>query len=186
MSLADKLRTTTNKIHLKLHEHPALQDLLSKHVTYEYYQNVIGKFYRFHSAYEQALSTSSHQQIYQKYRSDTLPLLKRDHETHPHKGKAERSFKTGYRFNNEESVWAYLYVKEGSLLGGRMIHKQLLRNLPGYSEHNLFFKGLAKDTNTHWQQFKNELDQSSSKLENDLVCLKANEIFNELNTWMGE
>ena len=128
MAILQKLREATHDIHMELHDHPALVKLVESNVTYEYYLNVLEKFYVFHSVIEEKINNSDFKALYERYRTDTLPNLHHDIET-INLVHLNRNFSTSVSFNEAEDVWGYLYLKEGSLLGGTVIYKSLQKNL---------------------------------------------------------
>lgn len=175
------LKNKTRDIHLALHEHSALKDLLNKCVSYEYYMNVISKFYGFHLGIEHAISHSGQQSLYEMFRSNTLPLLQQDCVK-----QNSLNFETEINFSTQEAVWAYLYVKEGSALGGKVIHKTLTRNLEGYENANSYFKSLSKTNPNEWVYFLEMLNKKTEELDQNLIVKSAQHVFEELYEWMGK
>ena len=60
----------------------------------------------------------------------------------------------------------YLYVKEGSALGGQVISKHLSRELgleAGRDNH--FFAGWGKNTGPHWRRFLSFLHESEGRVD---------------------
>ena len=165
--------------------HPALVELVQPSITLAYYQNVLSKFWGFHQSFEERLEQSAH---YDRYLAISTPSLAHlAHDCRTQAGAAlDSSFKTSLTFECEEDLWAYLYVKEGSLLGGRVIHKALSKNLKGYPSNHKFFKGHENNTGQHWKAFLEALETQTTHLDHSLICQKAEAIFNELYTWMTE
>ena len=175
------LKEKTRDIHLALHDHSALKDLLNKSVSFEYYMNVISKFYSFHQGIERAISNEGQQTLYERFRSNTLPLLRDDCVE-----QNNLNFHTSIDFSTQEAVWAYLYVKEGSALGGKVIHKTLTRNLNGYGNANSYFTSLSKIKPDIWTRFVETMNQKTEGLDQNLIVKNAQFVFKELYEWMSK
>lgn len=191
--LAEKLKEHTAEAHEKMHGHPALSQLLDVRLSFEYYQNVVTKFYAFHKGMEEAIDRSGKRDLYEAHRTDTLPLLQNDLSlmaseaatcTASVAATATAEHATAVDFSTPEAIWGYLYVKEGSALGGTVIHKALKSSLPDYSDAFLYFKGAGKSTAERWGAFVQCLNTETLTLNHELICQSANEVFKELYTWM--
>lgn len=66
--------------------------------------------------------------------------------------------------DTESKLWGYLYVKQGSTLGGQFISKQLKNHLNIDADQNRFFNGYGAQTGMQWRQFKDAITARESSL----------------------
>lgn len=87
-------------------------------------------------------------------------------------------------FNSYASILGYLYVIEGSTLGGQIITKALGRLHGLMPEKGIsFFSGYGKETKSKWIEFCSMLNQVTLDQES-LVIHSACETFTTLHHWI--
>lgn len=84
--------------------------------------------------------------------------------------------------DNYEGLVGYLYVKQGSSLGGQYISRHLQDKLglqPGKSNH--FFYGYGNKTGSMWRQFREKIAVEESKLNHAKVIDSAKQTFKAIS-----
>lgn len=155
--LAAALKQATEIVHLRLHHHPLLVQLHQTSLSRQGYRTVLEAFHQFYSLWEPAFSGMGH-----GFAHEAIPLewLEQDFAAlglpcphHP----------TPYPASSALSVSqaiGYLYVKQGSTLGGQRISRHVQQQLglkPG--EAQFFFHGFGSRTGPHWKAFLQYLAQ---------------------------
>ena len=184
--LRERLRLETDDIHQRLHRNPAMLRLMSDECTHSHYLDVLKAFFIFYTQSEdfyRGLPSA------QRFAQEAKPLewLQKDFSvagidssTLAAQALALEKYRVDY--TNSEPTLAtylgYLYVKQGSTLGGQMISKRLHKTLAldaGQTQH--FFYGFGADTGIKWQKFLEYLSDAESKLSADDVVLSARNHF---------
>lgn len=83
-------------------------------------------------------------------------------------------------------IWGYLYVMEGSTLGGQIITKQLMKFLPVSPESGIrYFHAYGQETKPRWTEFREALLSSGLK-DSDEIIDSAKETFRLLDAWIRD
>ncbi|GAA3961220.1 biliverdin-producing heme oxygenase [Allohahella marinimesophila] len=172
LSLAAELKRATDTVHLRLHQHPLLVQLHQTTLTRSGYCQVLNAFYEFYSLWEPRYSSStpafSYQAMPLKWLAQDFAVLDRPCPLPAWRQDTDRSP------GGLSEMIGYLYVKQGSTLGGQHISRHVQRQLgltPGESQ--FFFHGFGDRTGLYWkvfQRFLNEVDLSG---ELDIDAAKA-------------
>jgi heme oxygenase len=155
MALIDQLREKTQDLHEKLHVHPLLAMLQQDHITHEDYIFILQAFYL---AY--ATSEAGRAELHTTMPdAPTLTWLKEDLDAQGVKP-LEADAVHYPAITSLSQLVGYLYVKQGSTLGGRVISKHLAKTL-GLEEGktNHFFAGYGDETGPQWKAFLAQLEQ---------------------------
>ncbi len=159
------LREKTAVSHQALHEHDLLAPLQDNNITLDDYYWCIRAFHR---AYANIDSTTFKTSI-----PDTAALewLKNDMDIHAIE-EVNLTIVPYPTIKSNSTYLGYLYVKQGSTLGGRIISKHLHKNL-GLVEHktNHFFAGFGDETGERWKQFLHFL--LATEINHDEVIAQA-------------
>ncbi|HSX52554.1 MAG TPA: biliverdin-producing heme oxygenase [Cellvibrio sp.] len=184
-SIRQRLREETAAIHESLHHNVGLEKLTSIHCTRADYISVLTLFLHFYRAVDELFEFV---QPRQRFIHEATPLhwLEQDFRAlnHPLPERSalladfiEQPFATGF-----ETYIGYLYVKQGSTLGGQTIGKRLNQSLslvPG--ENQFFFNGFGEQTGIYWKEFLNYLSLHEASLDADMVIKSAQTYFDILN-----
>jgi heme oxygenase (biliverdin-IX-beta and delta-forming) len=167
--LLSSLRSATSEIHQRLHVHPLLQPLAEGRMTLKNYQNAITAFFTCYSVMEEQLDL----QTISFFSAPVLTWLKQDmvqQNISPH-----RISKSTYPPIDTLSKYVgYLYVKQGSTLGGRVISKRLEQCLMLRSEVDQhFFAGYGDQTGMKWKDFLLYLEEIRVTLNEGEVITQA-------------
>ncbi len=159
-SLLLTLREETRGLHEALHVHPLLAPL-TQDIRHDQYHRALQAF---HLAYR-------HMQDAVVYTDPEYPdapaldWLERDMATHGVRP-VEITLTPLPAIGSRSALLGYLYVKQGSTLGGQVISRHLARKLGlegGVTNH--FFAGYGEDTGRQWKIFVQALDDAKIDAE---------------------
>lgn len=182
-SLRERLREETDTVHQSLHRNPGLHQLIGGQSSIGLYQNVLKVFYQYYRALEGSFDFVAPELRF-PYEAQPLQWLAKDFSVQKFANQfsAFHAVPDNMVPNCLEAYLGYLYVKQGSTLGGQAISKQLKKNLglePG--ETQFFFYGFGNQTSVYWKEFLEYLGQLESKLDKDLVVIAAQTYFQLLD-----
>jgi len=156
MNLLEQLRHYTQEQHQQLHVHPLLAPLQDNDITMQDYYWCLRAFYQ---AYAHAQSKLHY--LGAKTDVPVMEWLEKDmqtHSVHP----ILLDIVSYPAIDNESKYLGYLYVTQGSTLGGRVISKHLQKKLGLIEgETNHFFAGFGSDTGSRWKSFLTLLDNTT-------------------------
>ncbi len=183
MSLRERLREATDAVHQSLHQNAGLHALVGAQNSIALYRAVLTVFHDFYSALDNAFDFVAPPL---RFACEAKPLdwLAQDFALHPQTGYTGHCPSPAEAFDQQsaaaslprriETYLGYLYVKQGSTLGGQSISKQLKKNLgliPG--ETQFFFHGFGESTGLYWREFLAFLATHEQRVDNDLVVRAA-------------
>lgn len=171
------LKSETHDAHMQMHEHPLLLPLQRADITMEKYNNILRAFYAFYQNYEDGF-----QDINPKYTHELKPidLLQHDFSALSMQIPTDNQNASTLKSCFSEYL-GYLYVKQGSTLGGQYISAQLKKNLGLVKGENLFFfNGYGSDTGKRWQEFLVYLNEMTDKIDENKVVSAARSVFNDM------
>ncbi len=160
MSLLEDLRAATRAPHEALHHHPLLVPLNQPDVTRDQYRDALTAFDAFYRAMEAGRTVAAPDGV------PDAPVV--DWLAHDLAATGATPVKLDLAvpaIDSEAKLWGYLYVKQGSMLGGAVMSKNLKRALglrPGTDQ--LFFAGYGPETGERWKNFIENLFRSASNL----------------------
>ena len=162
MTLLERLRTETRDAHEALHVHPLLAPLVSPDMILRDYQYALLAFELFYRHMEPRLDGFRDSAPVRDWLAEDLqrqgltPLDIAVQLPHP---------------NTPSEIWGYLYVKQGSTLGGNVMTKALKRHLglQPLTEQR-FFAGFGDQNGAQWQKFiENLFAVAPSLQENETI-----------------
>ncbi|MBB3111098.1 heme oxygenase [Paenibacillus phyllosphaerae] len=192
MNVLQDLKEQTAPYHIQIEKNPYAASMMDKTMTLEGYITYLQKFYGFIAPVEEAIAQLpgwetngfdfdlrrkaplieqdlrqlglSEQQIAQLPRSRALP----DVSTFPR-------------------ALGYLYVIEGSTLGGQVITKQLKKFLPIETELNgRYFNSYGEEVRVRWGEFRALVEQTAGSDEAASQTIEAaKETFILLDQWVN-
>ncbi len=156
-TLLDRLRTETRDAHDALHHHPLLAPLISPRLTLRDYQYALLAFDAFYGRLDGGVGESAPVRDWLAHdlaRQGLKPLVL------PGIGLPV--------LVTESHLWGYLYVKQGSTLGGTVISRNLTRvlGLNPLSDQQ-FFAGFGEQNGTRWKKFIENLFSKAAFLDPD-------------------
>ena len=142
-TLLDRLRTETRDAHEALHHHPLLAPLISPEVSLRDYQYALLAFDAFYRRMDPEAGEGAPVRDWLAYdlsRQGLTPLSLPDVVLPI--------------ITTESQTWGYLYVKQGSTLGGTVISRNLSRTLRlNPLSDQQFFAGFGDETGSRWKKF---------------------------------
>ncbi|HEY0742734.1 MAG TPA: biliverdin-producing heme oxygenase [Chryseosolibacter sp.] len=82
------------------------------------------------------------------------------------------------------SALGAMYVLEGSTLGGKIISKMLLKQVPTLEGSTRFFQGYKEESMTMWQKFKEHLHSTVDESQQHETHFAAKETFVKFKKWL--
>jgi heme oxygenase (biliverdin-IX-beta and delta-forming) len=185
MKLLTALRDATADAHQALHVHPVLRDLVTPRLTQDYYLAVLSGFYGFYAGIEPYLAKSGHPDLREFSPARATSDLASDLTRLSHKPENLSVYAPEtVEFDLARAV-GFLYLREGSTLGGQQISKNLLKVLglrPGVE--NRFFQGYGAETGAKWKAFQQKLLDLEDHVDHDAASESAFEFFTALDRWL--
>ena len=186
ITLRHRLRGETAEIHQSLHRNVGLQTLSSDQCSTTDYLNTLNLFFYFYTAFENQFDFIHDQQRF-IYEAKPLRWLEKDYsalnQPPPERSSSSLTALIHHSYESTlENYIGYLYVKQGSTLGGQTISKQLKKSLsvaPGVNQ--FFFYGFGEQTGNYWKQFLDYLSHHESNLNADEVIKSARHYFSILD-----
>lgn len=179
-----RLRSATDATHQALHTHPLLLPLTGNSATEAEYVRVLRCFYGFYAPLENNILNSTLAADYRAHASPSVSWLIEDLRFYHQPLEEVAACQALPWVGDLADLLGFLYVKEGSLLGGRVILKHLSTSLPARQSSFRFFSGLGENTGRHWQEFVAMLDTHSQTLEPAVICASASRVFEYFHRWV--
>ena len=140
-TLHDQLKLNTHAIHQSLHSHPILRRLIERDCSLDEYRLCLQVFYEFYVRAEQQLGDTSYSRF--DAEAPALAWLKEDFWAVNGSEPMAAAVAPAYADNNYSWYLGYLYVKQGSTLGGQLMCRTLSSSLGLSHDRGLrFFFGL--------------------------------------------
>ena len=172
-SLLDDLRAATYAVHQRLHQHVLLKNLISKQIELTDYIPALLALYGFYIGQQDIIASSTRINWLQK----DLKYFQCDFQ-HITTCKPPRMF-------DNNAKLGYLYVVEGSSLGGQVIYKNLNKSL-GLSNTGgaRYFYGHGHTTGKMWRELVHTL-QLQRKHSYPAIIQSARDTFDLLEQWLN-
>lgn len=181
--LADELKDRTRDVHTELEKKLLSRIQLVR--TTDHYAELLLMMYGYYAALENRLDSFRHAiPDYDRRRksqaiADDLKLL--GHEAHS----APLCSDTP-KLHSIPQALGCMYVLEGSTLGGKIISKMLVKEVPELERSMTFFQGYREETMDMWQKFKQYLQQMVDEVHHEEAQLAAKETFVKFKTWIEQ
>jgi len=181
MPLRQRLRDETDDIHQLLHRDSSMSKLVGDDCSRQDYLHVLSVFFQF---YRRAEPFFDYVPVLQRFSGEAKPLewLQKDFlslaEPLPTPDALIENVAHKYVIAQTlESYLGYLYVKQGSTLGGQVISKQLKKLGFEPGESQFFFNGSGSETGNNWKEFLAFLAQLEPTINADSVVSSARSHF---------
>lgn len=188
--ILDRLREETAAQHERIEQNPYAKAAFDQTLTIDQYRSYLTKFYGFIKPAEEQLMAEgavNHFGLDMEIRTKSnlleedlihlgmnpdeiaqLPLCSRLPE-----------------LSSQARILGYLYVIEGSTLGGQVITKQLMKFLPLSPQSGLrYFYAYGQETKPRWTEFREALLNAAE--DPDEIIHSAKETFRLLDAWIRE
>lgn len=184
MGLRDKLKQETKDLHTKIESVPLLKTIMADNITRDQYQILLQGFYGYIAPCEEIIqSLPSHFLLTNREKTallekDFLALGMEINSIH----KLNRCSHLP-DLSNYEHVLGYLYVLEGSTLGGQLIVKMIKKCPAKIHKEVHYFYGYGKNTLAKWEAFCNLLN-TVKKGQHTQIIASAHQTYERLYDWM--
>lgn len=180
LALSAYLKSATQVLHEEVEKKLNAGKIFSPYYTIEDYKELIRQHYLFFNQFENLVFSSLAPEISEQLNvqgREKLSFLLKDMSDLGLE--ANESISTGLTLSAEEAM-GFLYVMEGSTLGGNVIKKQLAA-LPHFNEIQLHFFGCYGPlTGKQWSAFKEVLDPSFTAAQYEEVLAGAKKAYEHL------
>lgn len=184
--LHNKLQLATQTTHAQIEKIPLLRKIITQSITLPEYHQLIKKFYGFIAPCEAECKHSPHQLHFAD--REKTPLIEQDLVTF---GITEQSRDNISRcsqlpsLSEYENILGYLYVMEGSTLGGMIITQHLQHHLQLTPDQGLrYFYGYGSQTKMMWKTFCETLNRVTDSQQQNKIIQSAQATFHSLYQWM--
>ncbi|MFS0838507.1 biliverdin-producing heme oxygenase [Paenibacillus sp. 1P03SA] len=191
-TIVSRLREETASFHDRIEQNAYAKAIMDKSLTLETYKAYLEKFYGFILPSEKALGELPEWEVrgFDIESRRKAPLLESDLEqlglTKGQIGELPLCASLP-DVSTLPRALGYLYVLEGSTLGGQLITKQLKAVLSVDPEVNgRYFSSYGTDVRTKWTEFREFLLENVKEEEQDQVVAAAKETFILLDEWLKE
>lgn len=186
-SLLQVLRTATRDAHEALHHHPVLKDLASAGLTRDYWLTALQKFFGFYQPLELQYAKTGSALLADFPAGIIIENLRCDMAAENIDANLLDIAAHAAASWQMEKILAYLYVREGSNLGGRLISKNLERTLGVKGgDANRFFWGHGDATGQKWKLFMEKLLHYQDQCDAQKVGSHAAQFFQDLGSWLSK
>lgn len=183
MEFHGKIRELTRAHHRKIEMTPLLNQLIAGKICRAEYCTLINKFHGYIAPCENGVLETAWRGMLDG--REKTPLLQQDiaaiglHSL-------ETTCPSIPNFDSVEKIIGYLYVIEGSTMGGQIITKVLRTNLGILPETGgRYFYGYGKETKSKWDDFCHMLN-GVKKTQEDAIVAAACTTFETLHQWLKE
>ncbi|MFM1975804.1 MAG: hypothetical protein RL145_650 [Pseudomonadota bacterium] len=180
----DHLRQGTRAIHEQLHHHTSFQELIDETIDLPAYLALLGRLYGYHSGLEQALDFAVFPERAQAPKVDHRSRrLLQDLEDLGSKSSGNTEHVAQTEITSYGAYLGVLYVREGSMMGGRALAAKLDHLCGDKASGRSFFQGGNGD-GAAWQRLCRALDGLSEPDAQDQALEAALASFQLFDTWM--
>jgi heme oxygenase (biliverdin-IX-beta and delta-forming) len=179
------IRQATHDIHERLHDHQSFRQLQNQTITRDEYGLLLARLYGFHQPLEAALAVQavghSGLQIDERCR---VHLLIEDLRELGWSSAADLPLADAPADLDVPSrLLGCLYVREGAMLGGRVLANKLDHLLGPSKAGRLYFSGRENDM-ALWRACCAAIDRNNEKTELNSMISAAHETFEIFEQWM--
>lgn len=180
MTLHDALRQATHDSHMRLHTHPLLSPLQNDTITIRDYIYILRSFEAFYTKWNYSCPIG-----YSAFAGEISPLALLQKDLEQFKGHDIQAFDISTKCKNSEydEYIGYLYLKQGSTLGGQVIAKHLEKHL-GLEKNGqiFFFNAYGDQTGSRWKEFKKYLRDIEGTIDYCRATTTANSVFEDMES----
>lgn len=175
-TLRQRLQQATRDSHERLHVHPLLAPLGRDDITLNDYAAILAAFYRFYQRHEPRFA-----RIAPRFPREVRPLELLAHDFAVLDLAAPPPEESPVGTPSFAAYLGYLYVKQGSTLGGQVIAKGLERHLGlKRGAESFFFYGAGPETGADWKAFETFLNNHAAPPEESEIIAAAVTMFEDL------
>ena len=181
--LANELKERTSQVHTNL-ERKLLSHIQLVRDERQYIQ-LLSLMYGYYAALETRLDALKHA-IPDYDRRRKAQSIAHDLSTLGHQAESLKLAKDLPEIKSIPQAMGCMYVLEGSTLGGKIISKMLLKQVPSLEDCMRFFQGYHDETMDMWQKFKQHLHQTVAEESHEEAQEAATETFVKFKNWIDQ
>jgi len=178
MDLIQRIKMETQCIHHQIENNSLFTKIITKEITLPEYVNLLQILYDFISPYEYSIIKKHPNLISGR---EKIPLLRADLLQI---GQSDQYKKNNYipEICNKAIAFGYLYIIEGSTLGGQVLSKSLKQNNKLFTDITInYFNSYGADTRRKWNEFLAILlNQNFSPSQEETMIETTSIIFKKL------
>ncbi len=184
--LHQQLKSATQPLHEALHVHPLMRRLMEAECSLADYRTILGVFQRFYTELE--ASFNKFQNLKFDGEAPVLTWLRQDFCAIGGGNDFAKIHRACTAKNTEFSSYlGYLYVKQGSTLGGQVLSRRLGDTLGLSPERGLrFFSGFGETTRQNWLYFLRYLEEQESVVDEAAAVASASYSFLTLKVMLND
>ncbi|MCH2547655.1 MAG: biliverdin-producing heme oxygenase [Alphaproteobacteria bacterium] len=176
ISLHNALKEATHEQHEALHQHPLLKGLATGKISRLQWLKALQAFYCFYRVYEPAM-----QNYAQFEQAPVMQWLEQDLQNLALNIPSEINSFPLVQIDDISKAVGYLYVKQGSTLGGQVISKKLRHSLGlEAGKEQMFFYGYGSETGKKWKLFLSQISEIENNIDREVTINTARLLFTHL------
>ena len=184
MDLPTRLKNETRDCHDEIEQAALFQKIKHQQITLNEYIHLLKKIYGFISPVENTLSTLAIKKLSTRFKSH---LVSADLKvlTNAHVDLTQLHYCSALPLCTLENALGYLYVMEGSTLGGQVLTQTLCQQL-GISPQSgcSYFYSYGKAVGSMWQEFCYLLKVDTVTLNQNSIIASAKATFRTFYHWL--
>lgn len=184
MDLLHSLKTSTSQYHHQIEQIDSLKKIVTNKITLAEYKQLLCQLYGFINPCEKKIKENFYRLI--KGREKAVLLNNDLSELNCVISKEFLFCNNIPALNTIPEVFGYLYVLEGSTLGGQIVTKLLkssLQSIPSIPTH--YFNAYGKQTKKNWDAFlKSLIEQNFNDKQKEDLRISAINTFSTLLNWL--
>lgn len=185
MDLRQKLLLETQALHKKIEQTGLLRKIVNDEITLLEYQLLLTQFYAFIFPCEKIISQLSCKQVIEN--REKTHLLQRDLIACSGSPREVQFCQQLPALKNRYSVLGYLYVFEGSTLGGQIIIKLIKKRLLITPQQGgSFFYGYGDKTQFMWKSFCQQLNSIADPKAKAEILDSAYNTYDNFYQWLNQ
>ena len=186
-STRDRLKNETRSIHERLHGHASFKSLINKDITQVGYALLLERLLGYHLGLESAFALHTSEQADTKrlasprsdsLREDLLAMGQTEAQIDHAPAMPPPDF-----IVSDAALLGCLYVREGAMIGGRSLARNLDHLCKATNVGRSFFQGKPSDPQI-WKSLCVALNEVENRSDQDQIIAAAMETFALFETWM--
>ncbi|MFB9329126.1 biliverdin-producing heme oxygenase [Paenibacillus aurantiacus] len=193
MNVLQQLREHTATFHKQIEQNPYAKGIMDQSLTIDGYQAYLSKFYGFIEPIEREIASRPEWSEYE-FRFDDRTKADLIASDLRELGLSETELAALPRcaelpdVSDFEGALGYMYVLEGSTLGGQVIMRQFAKFLPVSADTNgKYFSSYGDDVRARWGEFRELLESAAKRggsSSEDRIVQTAVDTFRLLDRWI--
>lgn len=195
MNVLQQLREHTASFHKQIEQNPYAKGIMDQSLSLDGYQAYLAKFYGFVEPIERAIASRPEWEAYdfrfaERTKADLIASDLRELGLSDADIAALPRCEELPDVSDFEGALGYLYVLEGSTLGGQVIMRQFAKFLPVRPDTNgRYFNSYGDDVRARWGEFRELLESAAARGGDSAerrIVQAATDTFRLLDQWIAQ